>query len=295
MLKSKILALGLAAVVAAGLLVGCGKSQDTSSNSNNSNNSNNTSSNTTGNTAKKYQDGIYFAQEDGFSEKSGWKYMVTIEVKDGKIVKADWNGAHKKAGADKKTVSKEGKYGMVEKGKAQAEWHDQAKKVEDYLLEKQEPVVQYKDDEGHTDAISGATIGVKEFFDLAKKALDKGPVGSGQYKDGSYHVEGKEFSEKSGWKETLDLTVVNGYIVAVDWNGVHKDGGDDKDTVSQKGDYGMVAKGGAKAEWHEQAQKVEAYLLEKQDPAAPDAISGATISFEGFFGLAKEALESAKK
>jgi len=25
---------------------------------------------------KKYEDGIYFAQEDSFNEKNGWKYMV---------------------------------------------------------------------------------------------------------------------------------------------------------------------------------------------------------------------------
>lgn len=291
MLKSKILAIGLSVVVAAGLLAGCGKTQDTSNNSSKGN-------------PKEYQDGIYFAQEDGFGE-TGWKYVVTLEVKAGKIVKADWNGANKKGGADKKTVSKNGEYGMVAKGNAKSEWHEQAQLAEAYLIEKQDPTaIQYKDDKGNTDAISGATIKVKSFFDLAKKALDKGPVGAGQYKDGTYHAEEKAFAEKSGWKYTVDITVINGYIVAADWNGVHKDGGDDKDTQSKNGQYGMVEKGGAKAEWHEQAEKVEAYLLEKQDPAAiqykddkgnTDAISGATINVKGFFDLAQEALAGAKK
>ena len=31
----------------------------------------------------KYEDGLYFAKSDAFSEKSGWKEAVTIEVKDG--------------------------------------------------------------------------------------------------------------------------------------------------------------------------------------------------------------------
>ncbi|MDK2933851.1 MAG: hypothetical protein PWP27_1661 [Clostridiales bacterium] len=90
---------------------------------------------------------------------------------------------------------------MKEKGGAQAEWHEQAEKAEAYLLKTQDPTkITYTDDEGHTDLISGATIHVKEFFDLAKKALDNGPVGRGQYKDGAYHAEEKDFNQKTGWK-----------------------------------------------------------------------------------------------
>jgi hypothetical protein len=61
---------------------------------------------------------------------------------------------------------------MVEKGGAQAEWHEQAKAAEAYLLEVQDPTaIEYTDDEGHTDAISGVSIHVIEFFDLVEKAL----------------------------------------------------------------------------------------------------------------------------
>ncbi|MDK2824370.1 MAG: hypothetical protein PWP71_2288 [Clostridia bacterium] len=120
----------------------------------------------------KYEDGIYFAQEKQFNEKTGWKYVVTLEVKDGKIVKADWNGAHRNGGPDKDTLSKNGKYPLVEKGGAQAPWHEQAEKAEAYLIEKQDPTaIAYKDDEGHTDDIAGVTIGVGEFFELAQEAL----------------------------------------------------------------------------------------------------------------------------
>ncbi|CQR47040.1 FMN-binding domain protein [Paraliobacillus sp. PM-2] len=251
-----------------------------------------------------YEDGIYFAQEDNFSEESGWKYMVTLEVEDGAIVSADWNGAHKSGGDDKDTVSANGEYGMVEKAGAQAPWHEQAEKAEAYLIENQDPTaIEYTDDEGHTDAISGVSIHVIEFFDLAETALEKGPVEKGPYTDGAYHAEEDQFSEKSGWKYTVDLTVVNGNIVAADWNGVHKDGGDDKDTVSANGEYGMVENGGAIAPWHEQAEKAEAYLLETQDPTAieytndegaTDVISGVTIKVGSFFTLAEKALAEAE-
>lgn len=289
MKKNRILTIALILILASSVLVGCGSdSQDTTGNNQNTQE------------PGSYEDGIYFAQEDEFGS-SGWKYMVTLEVEDGKIVSADWNGAHKDGGIDKKTSSKEGIYGMVEKGGAQAEWHEQAEKTEAYLIETQDPTaIEYIDDEGHVDSIAGVSIHVKEFFDLAEKALANGPVGRGQYKDGAYSAEEPEFSEKSGWKNTVDLTVVNGYIVAANWNAVHKDGGDDKKTRSQNGEYVMTEDG---TPWHEQAAEMEAYLLESQDPTAieysddeghTDAVSGVSITVKEFFELANEALSEAK-
>jgi len=160
MKKNKIFALALSVIMVVGLLTGCGSKTEP------------TSKDTTNDTKAKYADGIYFAQADNFDEKSGWKEVVTLEVKDGKIVSADWNGVHKNAGADKKTQSKEGKYGMKEQGKAQAEWHEQAQKAEAYLIEKQDPTaIKYTDNEGRTDAISGVSIHVMGFFKLAEQAL----------------------------------------------------------------------------------------------------------------------------
>jgi major membrane immunogen (membrane-anchored lipoprotein) len=249
--------------------------------------------------ASKYQDGIYFAQADTFAD-SGWKYVVTLEVKDGKISSVDWNGANKAGGADKDTLSASGKYGLVAKGGAQAEWHEQAKKAEAYLIQTQDPTkIEYKDTEGHTDVIAGASISVGEFFELAEKALANGPVSKGKYQDGAYYAEEDAYAKD--WKYTASLTVINGNIVAADWNGVNINGGKDKDTLSKDGEYGLKEKGGAQAEWHEQAQKAEAYLLENQDPTKvtykddaghTDAITGASISVKGFFEIAKKALDN---
>lgn len=122
------------------------------------------------------EDGTYKAEEDEFSE-TGWKYNVTLMVKDGKITEVNWNGENKEGGDDKKTVSENGEYGMVEKGDAIAEWHEQAKAAEDYLIETQDPSPEIDyNDEGKTDAISGATITVQPLFELSQKALKAGPV-----------------------------------------------------------------------------------------------------------------------
>ncbi len=246
-----------------------------------------------------FEDGTYFAMEDKFAD-SGWKSTVTLKVENGNIVSADWNAVNVKAGVDKKTFSKEGNYGMKEIGKAQAEWHEQAQEVEAYLIETQDPTaIEYSDDEGHTDAIASVSVHVSDFFELAKKALDNGPIEVGQYKDGAHHAEAKEFV--NGWKETVDLTVLNGHIVSAYWDGINETDPElTKKAASVDGSYGMKEKGNAQTEWHEQAEIAEAYLLETQDPTKieykddqghTDAITGVSIGVNGFFDLAKEALE----
>jgi major membrane immunogen (membrane-anchored lipoprotein) len=247
-----------------------------------------------------YADGVYYAEADEFS--NGWKEIVALKVEGGKIVDVEWNALPENGGLDKKAYDKAGKYGMKAKGKAQAEWWEQAEKAEAYLIEVQDPdAIPYNPEDGRTDAIAGVSIHVNGLAELAKKALAAGPVEPGPYKDGTYYAEDDDFSS-SGWKSTVTITVLNGRIIAVDWNGVNKDG-QDKDTFSASGEYGMVAKGGAQAEWHEQAARAEAYLIEKQDPKAitytdeeghTDAIAGVSIHVSDFFQLAEKALAGAK-
>jgi major membrane immunogen (membrane-anchored lipoprotein) len=247
-----------------------------------------------------FQDGVYFAQQDAFGD-TGWKYMVTIEVKDGKIVSAEWDGANVNAGPDKITLSKSGQYGMVANGGAQAEWYVQAQKTSDYLVKVQDPAqIRYNKDDGTTDAISGVSIHINDFVELAEQALKQGPVGYGPYKDGSYHAEAPEFEH--GYKDAVDLTVVSGRIVAVHWAPIAEDGGVTKNEASEAGDYGMFENGGAQDPWYVQADRAEAALLKSQDPKAipfnddgyTDAISGVSIHVNEFLGLAEKALEGAK-
>ena len=147
---------------------------------------------------------MFFAQLPDFDPETGWKEVVFLEVKEGKIASVVWNAVHRDAGPDKITRSMNGQYPMVERGGAKVPWHEQAQKAVAYLLETQDPTkITYKDDEGHTDAISGVSIHVKELFELAKEALERGPVGYGPYKDGTYHAEQADLSPQA-WKEFLD-------------------------------------------------------------------------------------------
>lgn len=241
--------------------------------------------------AQNYRNGVYFAAEPDFSERTGWRYCVTLVVRNGSIVSADWNGAHKDAGPDKKTMSRSGEYGMVARGNASAEWHVQAERTEEHLLEIQDPTdIRYTNDAGNTDAISGVSIHVVEFFSLAEEALDRGPVGYGPYQDGSFAARMSSFSSQTGWKDVISVTVIGGRIMAVNWNAVHKDGGPDKKTMSRNGDYGMAANGGAQAAWHVQAERVENWILRNQQIDV-DAVSGVSINFGSVQPLLNAALK----
>ncbi|MGE4453620.1 MAG: hypothetical protein AB7D92_03730 [Sphaerochaeta sp.] len=120
------------------------------------------------------------------------------------------------------------------------------------------------------------------------------------YADGIYFAAADSFAS-SGWKETVTITVEGGKIIEADWNAVNTNAGADKKTYDKAGKYNMVKFGSAQAEWYEQAEKAEAFLLETQDPAAitytdneghTDAIAGVSVHVDAFFDLASEALEA---
>ncbi|HON88487.1 MAG TPA: FMN-binding protein [Spirochaetia bacterium] len=249
--------------------------------------------------AQTYKDGLYFAQDTQYGN-SGWKEQVVVEVKGGKIVSVNWNAVSNLGMPDKKTYASQGGYGMAQAAK-QGEWHIQAKRVEDYLIHVQDPSkITYDATTGKTDVISGATIHVNSFVELVKKALASQPVKKGIYKkDGWFYAAAQEF-DKSGWKETVLVTVVNGTIVDVVWNALPKDPkGKSKLVSSLAGAYPM---NGAQGPWHVQAERMQKALLDKQNPALiavksdgkTDAVSGVSITVGSFLQLVSQALEKAK-
>lgn len=249
----------------------------------------------------KYENGIYYAENENFAG-SGWMANVTIEVDGGNITKAEWNGANIEGGKDKINFSADGEYNMVQFGGAIAEWHEQAKLVEEYLIETQDPTkVEYTTEEGNTDDIAGVTMKVQEYFTLVEKALAAGPIAKGDYKDGFYYAAADDFH--NGFKTIAHVAVVNGKIVGASYNGIGE--GEDapnKYAASESGEYDMKT-GGATADWHEQAALVAKHLIETQDPTGveytnddgnTDDIAGVTMKVKGFFDLAEKALADAK-
>ena len=65
---------------------------------------------------------------------------------------------------------------MAKFGGAIADWWVQAERVEQHLLKSQDPAkIKYSNNDGNTDEISGVTITVDDFFNLANQALKQGP------------------------------------------------------------------------------------------------------------------------
>jgi major membrane immunogen (membrane-anchored lipoprotein) len=250
----------------------------------------------------KLKDGVYFAQDNDFAPQGGWKEQVVVTVAKGKVAAVDWNGVSNLGVADKKTVSKAGGYGMVKASKIGLEWHEQAANVEAHLVKTQDLAFARFKDDGTTDAISGASLHVKNFYDLANKAIAAGPVAKGAYaKDGWYFAEQADFDAQTGWKDSVLCTVVNGTLVDVLWNATNRDPAKKSKLVEAiAGTYGM-ARAAKLGEWNVQAAAVQAELLRVQDPAkiplkqdgTSDAVSGASIHLTAVT-LAAQALAAAR-
>ena len=123
-------------------------------------------------------------------------------------------------------------------------------------------------------------------------------VNGSPVEDGIYFAMEDEFS-RSGWRYTIIIEVTDGKMTHVDWNAAYYQGGKDKKTLSEDGEYGMVAYGNASAEWHEQALAVESFVLEKQnveeivlrEDGRSDVVSGATIRLGEFVNLFNKAID----
>jgi major membrane immunogen (membrane-anchored lipoprotein) len=251
----------------------------------------------------KAKDGVYFAQENAFAASGGWKDQVVVTVQGGKVVSLVWNGVSNLPGlGDKVSVAAAGKYGMKKASKIGAEWDQQAKVVADYVVKTQDVGFSKFKADGTTDAISGASLHVQGFFALLTKALASPAVPKGIYaKSGWYYNEMAAFDKNSGWKDSVLITVVNGSIVDVLWNGIYKDATKKSKLVeAETGKYGM-AKAAKLGEWNVQAKVVQDYIIKVQDPAkiplkadgTTDAISGASLHPTAV-ALAVEALKAAR-
>ncbi len=245
--------------------------------------------------AQSPKDGFYFAEEAAFA-RDGWKHQAILEVKGGKIVSAKYNAVNVLGMPDKKTAAKEGKYVMKAK---LGEWDVQSARVEAELVKLGDPSKIKVKPNGTTDAVSGASIIVKNFLDLVPKALAAGPVAKGSYgKDGWFFAKAAS-PDSTGYFPTALVTIVNGSIVSAVSDAIPKKGGPTKYVAAISGKYVMKAKQG---EWHIQADRMAKSLVKAQNPGkialksngTTDAVSGVSVIVGDFLKVAAEALKGAK-
>jgi major membrane immunogen (membrane-anchored lipoprotein) len=215
-----------------------------------------------------YADGYYFAAQDTYSD---YRYYVILKIENNRLTEAELNGyavdgsKNACAGESKYVCSENGTYGMDQApNNVNGKWSVQADRIETYAIENQKLFVNYKDTSGHTDDIAGVTIHVSEFFDLAKVALEAGPISEGTYEDGYYYVDGSADATDPAKFDMGTFVVVNGSIVLADLNAAYPKTVGETDYVSKdamKEGYGMNANN----PWYIQAQRVEEYILSNQD------------------------------
>lgn len=125
------------------------------------------------------------------------------------------------------------------------------------------------------------------------KALEE--LENAKFSDGTYVAKGEP--DDTGFTDVVSVTVDDGKITAVTWDGVTEDG-QSKAKLSETGEYTMTEEG---LTWKEQAEALAAALVEKQaltalpvdDQGKTDAVSGVSISIGGFLNLAGECLREA--
>ena len=244
-------------------------------------------------------DGTYEAKAAEAS--NGYTDQVTITVADGKITEVNWE-AVAEDGSLKSVLSENGEYVMTEDGPT---WAEQSKALADALIENQSLSFLNPNAEGKTDAVSGVSISVNGFIDLAAQCMMQAAGLEGTsaepeasavtLADGTYEAKAVEAS--NGYTDQVTITVADGKITEVNWEAVAEDGSL-KSVLSENGEYVMTEDGPT---WAEQSKALADALIENQslsflNPDAEgktDAVSGVSISVNGFISLAQQCLDQA--
>ncbi|TYP57839.1 FMN-binding protein [Thermosediminibacter litoriperuensis] len=224
------------------------------------------------------KDGTYYAENKEFDDH-GWKGLVTVIVKDGKITNVFYDEINQEG----KLKSFDPEYGPRMKEKSGITPLEAYPKLEQALVEKQKPE--------DVDAVAGATHSSDSFKNLAAEALKGSPVEAKDgLKNGLYKAAEADFDDH-GWKAIAAVIVKDGKIQSAFFDEVNKDDGRYKLT-DQEYAKNMEAKSGTTP-----AKAVEALtksLIEKQNVEQVDAVTGATGTTAKYKDLMTKALSLAK-
>ena len=236
-------------------------------------------------------DGTYEAK--GEKDGNGFIDEVSVTVTDGKITAVNWD-AVMEDGSRKSVMSENGEYTMTEDGPT---WAEQSKALAEALIENQSLSFLNPNEEGKTDAVSGVSISVGGFINLAQQCLEQaaGITETVTLADGTYEAKGEK--DGNGFIDEVSVTVADGKITAVNWDAVMEDGSR-KSVMSENGEYTMTVDGPT---WAEQSKALAEALIENQslsflnpnEEGKTDAVSGVSISVGGFINLAQQCLDQA--
>lgn len=119
---------------------------------------------------------------------------------------------------------------------------------------------------------------------------DAADTTEGGLEDGSYRVEDADF-DGNGWKEALDIVVADGEITEASWESVNEEG---VNKIEDDG-YQEAMTNAVDLGPQDFIPALETDLVDKQDPAEVDIITGATGTAEKFKDYAAQAVEAAEE
>ena len=114
----------------------------------------------------RLRDGEYIAEESEY-DKTGYKGIVKMIIKDGTITGLTWDCTDKE-GNTKSQLSLDGEYLMTEDGPI---WKEQSEALAEYVISHQSLEGLEVDEEGKTDVISSVSININGFLELVEDCL----------------------------------------------------------------------------------------------------------------------------
>ncbi len=113
-----------------------------------------------------YQDGLYYAESTDSHNNS--KHSINLIIENGYIIAAHWDTLVTDPSNQTTHTLEDEDYAK--------RWNEQAKLLEQHLLEIQDPMQMSFNEQNKTTDVNGVTIEVHQFIELATKALASGPL-----------------------------------------------------------------------------------------------------------------------
>ena len=227
-------------------------------------------------TAQSLKDGIYSAEEADF-DSHGWKGMITLVVKNGKITNVFYDEISK----NNELKNLNNSYSQAMKSASKIAPKQAVENLSASLVAKQDPA--------KVDAVSGATESVEKFKNLAGKALQEGPENkAGKYYDGFYAAE-SDF-DSHDYKAYAAILIKDGKITSASFGEFDKGGA----MKSVNETYANIMNSVSGVTPAEAERILTLSLVANQDPAKVDVVTGATDTTNTFRKLMQQALSYAQ-
>ena len=230
------------------------------------------------------QDGEFTLEEK--NEKNDYRAVFTMVVKDGKIVESKYDNINK----DGKSKTEDKEYNDMMKEKS-------GTNPETFIPALNEAFVAAQSADG-VDTVSGATHSAESFKNYAQQLIQASQAGNtdkieidngAELKDGDYTLEEK--NESNGYRTVFTIVVKDGKIAESKYDNVNAEG---KSKTEDK-EYNDMMKDKAGTSPETFIPELNKNLVDNQQPAEFDVVTGATHSSDSFKMYAEQLINAAEK